>query len=210
MCAPRMRPSIKNFAIFYYLLSRAQSNVITNFLYFIFYTLFFCYLLIAICYLFFSCVCVCAKKCGVMWCVYSTFFLFFVTIVYIAQNPITIYRYFYNSKSRQYTRHRMRPVAIDVAWSLCVCLLDTTRSHAKTDEPPRCYLGCGIGFAQETMPCPSRPVLRGLLVCCVYITVSYAKTDKPSRCHVGRDIGDTCPFLLCSRWRAYVELYKNG
>ena len=70
----------------------------------------------------------------------------------------------------------MRLVTIDVAWSLCVCLLDTTMSHAKTDEPSTCYLGCGIGLAQETMPCSSHPVQRGLCVCCVYTTVSYAKT----------------------------------
>jgi len=98
----------------------------------------------------------------------------------------------------------------NVVWSSCVCLLNTTMSHAKTDEPSRCYLGCGIELAQATMPCPSRPVQRGLCVCCVYTTVSYEKTDKPSRCHVGCDIGYKCPFLLCSRWRAYVELYRNG
>ena len=91
----------------------------------------------------------------------------------------------------------MRPVTIDVAWSLCVCLLDTTMSHAKTDESSRCYLGCEIELAQATMPCPSRPVQRGLCVCCVYTTVNYAKTDKPSRCHVGCDIGDKCP-IYCA------------
>jgi len=122
---------------------------------------------------------------------------FFVTIVFIAQNPITIFlNFFYISKSRRYTKHRMRPVTVDVAWSLCVCLLDTTMSHAKTDEPWRCYLGCGIGLAQGTMPCSSHPVQRGLCVCCVYTTVSYAKTEKPSRCHMGCDIGDTCPFFV--------------
>ena len=197
-----MRPFIKNFAIFYYLLSRVQSNVITVISYILYFTLyFFCYLLIAVYCLLFSRVCMCEK----VWCgVYILFFSCFLLPLFISHIiPLQFFlNFFYISKSCRYTRHRMRPVTIDVAWSLCVCPLDTTMSHAKTNEPSRCYLGCGFGLAQGTMPCPSRPVQRGLCVCCVYITVSYAKTDKPSRCHVGCDIGDTCPFLLCSRWRA--------
>ena len=33
--------------------------------------------------------------------------------------------------------HRMRPIAIDVTWSVClsVCVMDTSASPAKTDEP---------------------------------------------------------------------------
>jgi len=140
---------------------------------------------------FFSCAHV--RK-SVVWCVYSTFFLFFC--YHCLYRTESHYNFFYISKSRRYTRHRMRPVTIDVAWSLCVCLLDTTMSHAKTDEPSRCYLGCGIWLAQRTMPCSSHPVQRGLCVCCVYTTVSYAKTEKPSRCHMGCDIGDKCPFFI--------------
>jgi len=62
----------------------------------------------------------------------------------------------------------MRPVTVDVAWCLCVFLLDTTMSHAKTNEPSRCYLGCGIALAQGTMPYPSRPVQRGLCLLHIY------------------------------------------
>ena len=106
--------------------------------------------------------------CEKVWCGVHILLLscFFVTIVYIAQNPVTIFLYFL--KSRRYARHRMWPVTIDVAWSLCVCLLDTTMSHAKTDEPSRCYLGCGIGLAQGTMLYPSRPVQRGLCLLHIY------------------------------------------
>ena len=38
-----------------------------------------------------------------------------------------------------YTKNKIRPLTIDVAWSVCVCvsvcLLDTSMSPAKTDEP---------------------------------------------------------------------------
>ena len=39
-------------------------------------------------------------------------------------------------RPRRYAQHKMRPIAIDVAWSVCVCvcLLDTSMNPAKTDK----------------------------------------------------------------------------
>jgi len=163
-----MRSFYQKFRNFYYLLSRAQSKVLTLISYILYFTVYF--LLFVNCSLLptFFVVCVCAKKCGVV-CIFYFFSCFFATIVYIAQNPIRIFLYFlYIFKSRRYARHRMQPVTIDVAWSLCVCLLDTTMSYAKTDELWRCYMGCEIGLAQGTMPYPSRRVQRGLCLLHIY------------------------------------------
>ena len=152
---------------FYYLLSRAQSNVLTLISYILYLTLHFLLFVNCTFVTFFFLVCVCAKKCGVV-CIFD-FFLVFLLPLFISQRiPLQFFLIFYISKSRRYTRHRMRPVTIDVAWSLCVCLLDTTNSHAKTDEPSGCYLGCGIGLAQATMPYSSRPVQRGLCLLRIY------------------------------------------
>jgi len=103
--------------LFNYLLSRVHSSFIHLYSYILYFTLYLCYLLIAVCFFFLSCVYVCEK----VWCVYSTFFLFFLLPLFISQNSITIFLcFFYISRPSHYARHRLRPVTIDVAWSLCL------------------------------------------------------------------------------------------
>jgi len=116
---------------------------------------------------YFFLVCVCAKKCGVV-CIFYFFSCFLLPLFISHRIPLEFFFSFYIFKSRCYARHRMRPVTIDVARSLCVCLLDTTMSHAKTDELSRCYMGCEIGLARRTMPYPSRPEQRGLCLLHIY------------------------------------------
>ena len=50
--------------------------------------------------------------------------------------------------------HRVQPLVISIAWSVCVCVLDTCVSPAKTDElieNSRCSLRSVLGWAKGTM-----------------------------------------------------------
>jgi len=61
----------------------------------------------------------------------------------------------------------MRPIVTDrVAWS--VCLSVTLVSSAKTDEPSRCRLGCGLGWAQGIMLDGGPDVLRDVVMATNY------------------------------------------
>ena len=112
MCAPGA-----SFRNFYYLLRHAHSIFINLFSYILYFTLY--YLLFVNCRLLvFFLQCDCAKKCGV--CIFYSFFLFFVTAVYITESHYNSSLFFYISRPRRYARHRMRPVIIDVTWFLCV------------------------------------------------------------------------------------------
>jgi len=64
-------------------------------------------------------------------------------------------------RPHRYAKHKMRSIAADVAWSVCVCLLDTSVSHAKTAEPIEMPLGCGPGWSQGTMYHVGAPIPPG-------------------------------------------------
>jgi len=66
-------------------------------------------------------------------------------------------------RPHRYAKHKMRSIAADVAWSVCVCLLDTSVSHAKTAEPIEMPLGCGPGWSQGTMYHVGAPIPPGVL-----------------------------------------------
>ena len=99
ICAPRMRSFYQKFRNFYYLLSRAQSKVLTLISYILYFTVYF--LLFVNCRLlptFFSCVYV--RK-SVVWCVYSTFFLAFLLPLFISHRiPLEFFFIFCTFLSR--------------------------------------------------------------------------------------------------------------
>jgi len=69
------------------------------------------------CSLFFFLVRVCVRK-GVV-CIFYFFLVFCYHCLYL-RIPLQFFFVFYISRPSYYARHRLRPVTIDVAWSLCL------------------------------------------------------------------------------------------
>ena len=65
-------------------------------------------------------------------------------------------------------------------------------------------------YARHRMRPATIDVVWSVCVCLLDRTVNHVKSYEPSRCRVGCGVVDQCPFLLCSRGTACVELNRNS
>jgi len=74
-------------------------------------------------------------------------------------NPFEPLSYYHSDivSPNRCTKHKMRPVVADVPCCVCVCVLDTAVSRAKTDESMEMLFGCVLGQLQVTMWAPTPP-----------------------------------------------------